>query len=102
MRTRRGRHRTHSSSSDRISRNIYDQDGRLFYTVDGDGYVTAYSYDAAGRLTQMTDPYGVNTVLGRNVSGLIAAAADGNGNQNTFQYDSDGVLTKWTDALGGA
>jgi len=34
--------------------NVYDQDGRLAYAIDGDGYVTGYQYNAYGQQTAVT------------------------------------------------
>jgi len=34
--------------------NVYDNDGRLAYAVDGSGYVTGYQYDAYGNQTAVT------------------------------------------------
>ena len=39
-------------SNDIINRTFYDRDGLVVGTLDGEGYLTQNSYDAAGRLTQ--------------------------------------------------
>ena len=36
------------------SYNVYDLDGRLAYAIDGDGYVTGYTYNAYGEQTAVT------------------------------------------------
>lgn len=38
------------SANDRITRNLYDDAGRLVYTVDGEGYVIEYQYDGKDQL----------------------------------------------------
>ncbi|MBI2308425.1 MAG: LysM peptidoglycan-binding domain-containing protein [Rhodocyclales bacterium] len=40
------------SANDRVVRNVYDNDGLLRGVLDGEGYLTEYRYDAAGRLAQ--------------------------------------------------
>ena len=61
-----------------------------------------FSYDSAGRLNQVTDPYGLTASVTRNAAGLITAAVDPNGNQSSFQYDVDGLPTRFTDGLSGS
>lgn len=43
-----------TSIDDRRTRNFYDGEGHLIGRLDGEGYLTEYYYDAAGRLTQQT------------------------------------------------
>jgi YD repeat-containing protein len=43
---------TNAGASDRISRKIYDSNGRVVYDVDALGYVTEYQYDAGDRVNQ--------------------------------------------------
>lgn len=48
------------SADDRLTRNLYDDAGRLAYTIDGEGYVTEYQYDGKGQLIntiQHSTPY---------------------------------------------
>ncbi|MCD4498302.1 LysM peptidoglycan-binding domain-containing protein [Chromobacterium vaccinii] len=40
--------------ADQVLTTYYDKDGRARYRVDGQGYATQYSYDAAGNVTQTT------------------------------------------------
>jgi YD repeat-containing protein len=63
--------------------NTYDQDGNLLSTTDGDGNVTVFAYDGAGRKTSETQGYGT------------AQAAT-----TTYVYDDDGNLIELTDAAG--
>jgi YD repeat-containing protein len=44
-----------SSSGDRWSWRIYDKDGRVLQTIDGDGSTTINTYDAEGKLVQSVD-----------------------------------------------
>ncbi|MEH6461584.1 LamG-like jellyroll fold domain-containing protein, partial [Chitinimonas sp. JJ19] len=38
-----------ASRLDRVTQQYYDKDGKLIYAIDGEGYITAYRYDGAGR-----------------------------------------------------
>ena len=59
------------------------------------------TYDSAGRLNAVADPYGNALTATRNGAGLVTAVSDANGGRNGFQYDADGVVTNWLDPLGG-
>ena len=37
-----------------VTYNVYDHDGSLLYAIDGDGYVTGYTYNAYGQQTSVT------------------------------------------------
>ncbi|MEN2793487.1 DUF4214 domain-containing protein [Sphingomonas oligophenolica] len=43
-----------SATNDRISRAIYDQDGRLRFSIDAENYITQYTYNAAGSVRYTT------------------------------------------------
>ncbi len=69
-----------SSSSDRLTRNFHDAQGKLLATLDGEGYLVEYKYDAAGQLAE-TVGYATATDAALRVSGTLAqlrpaAAAD--------------------------
>lgn len=43
-----------ASAQDRRETTLYNRDGQVAATIDGDGYVTAYTYDGSGRVVQST------------------------------------------------
>jgi YD repeat-containing protein len=46
-----------------VAYNVYDHDGNLLYAIDGDGYVTGYTYNAYGQQTSVTRyATGIDTV----------------------------------------
>src|SRR5262249_41872447 len=70
-----------SNASDRLTRNFYDGDARLLGTLDGEGFLTEYKYDAAGELTESVSYATVTTAALRTTGTLAqlrpaAAAAD--------------------------
>jgi YD repeat-containing protein len=95
---------THKSlASDRTSLFFYDSANRLVYERDSANYVTAYVYDAAGRVTARTrydDSFPAITATDTLAS--IATKLVNHGASTTQQrYDSAGRLTDVIDALGG-
>ena len=104
-------------AADRVARNFYDNDGRLLAELDGEGYLTDYQYDSAGRpvvtlryatqtaaanwaagaLTALR-PAGVvddvRTVTLYNGKGQIVAQIDGENYLTERGYDTSGNLTR--------
>ncbi|WP_246607519.1 DUF6531 domain-containing protein [Paractinoplanes toevensis] len=81
------------------------QDGRLLKTQDPRNYVTSYSYDAAGRLSEITDARGAKLIRNTyNADGRVAEQLDPEGGRTTFDWkpatqvattvDPDGVTIK--------
>ena len=56
---------------DRLTRNFYDADGKLRGTLDGEGYLVEYKYDAAGQLIE-TVGYATVTSAGLRTTGTLA------------------------------
>ncbi|WP_443751362.1 glycohydrolase toxin TNT-related protein [Asticcacaulis solisilvae] len=100
-----------ASASDRWSWSVYDADGRLAEQIDAWGAVTAYSYDAAGRLITTTAYAGVlsaATVAAFKTTAptaVILPGADANADRTTRTFynaddqvigtlDADGYLTQ--------
>lgn len=73
---------------------------RLHTTTDPDGLVTAYTYDAAGNVTQISMPGGAIWGFTWNSCAKVATQTDPLGNTTAFTYDTDCNLTQITDALG--
>ncbi len=61
---------------------------------------TTYSYDAAGRTTQMQEPSGTSTFSYDNLGRLRRETKPGTGNDTTYTYDPAGNLTSLADGRG--
>jgi YD repeat-containing protein len=96
-----------STANDRWSWKVYDADGRLAEDIDPQGFVTAYAYDAAGRLVTTT---AYATPLAPSVlarfqtvppSSPILPAADATNDRTTRTfYNADDQLIGTLDADG--
>jgi YD repeat-containing protein len=95
-----------ASAGDRVSRSFYDNDGLLRATLDGEGYLTEFHYDAAARPTGKT-AYATATEVTLRAGGTLAqlrpvkTTADAgtvyllNGkNQIAAEIDAEGYLTE--------
>lgn len=86
-----------TSGSAHALTNIYDGDGNVVSSTDGEGHATTFTYDDADRLTTTTRPD--STTLGRTYydDGTVHTQTDGGGNTTTFTYDPLGrVLAEST------
>ena len=83
-----------------ITKNIYDDDGRLVKTVDADGNETVYSHDIEGHEEVVTDRLGNTTHFVYDDNGNVLSQTDPLGNTVTNAYDADGRLSSKTDAMG--
>ncbi|QNB08849.1 LysM peptidoglycan-binding domain-containing protein [Herbaspirillum frisingense] len=93
---------TTSSADDRITRNIYDKDELLVATLDGEGYLVEYKYDASGQRTSRI-AYATASNPAQRASGSLAQlrpptnAAD---SVTTYLYNHLGQLAGTVDAEG--
>ncbi len=83
-----------------VSRNIYDDNGRLVKVIDSDGNEIIYTHDIEGREEIITDRNGNVTLYIYDDKGNILSQTDPNGNTVTNTYDANGNLDKTVDALG--
>lgn len=83
----------------------YDSDSRLVSMVSADGnepgaspaaYTTAYTNDAAGRVTDVKDPRGHETKYAYDGDGNLTDVTDRDGRHAHYDYDADGALVKVT------
>lgn len=102
----------------RVTRAYYDARGELIYSVDGEGYVTGNSYDAAGRLSQVkrwAAPVAVQDGMSADdlraqlgaawtdlryaydAQGRLSDSWDGEGVRRHIDYNPDGTV--WTDTV---
>jgi len=84
----------------RVTAFTYDATGRLLSTEHPDGTVTSSSYDAAGRLVATTDARGFTTAYAYDKAGRRTEVTDPLGNTTAFVYDAAGNQTAVTDPLG--
>lgn len=104
-----------SSGDDRVTRFFHDADGLLRGRLDGEGYLTAFQYDGAGRATEQTR-YARPTTASLRAAGTLAqllpAASADDRRELTFRdgrglevgrVDAEGYLTETAyDADGNA
>ncbi|MFC5473581.1 HNH endonuclease [Paraherbaspirillum soli] len=106
-----------ANGADRITRNAYDKDGQLRFVLDGEGYLTEYRYDGAGRNTQtvryatatssatqaradwsnvpaVTSANDIVTATVYDARGLVRSRIDGEGYVTDYQYDEAGRLAQ--------
>ncbi|BFO60919.1 hypothetical protein AVXHC21_28140 [Acidovorax sacchari] len=96
------------STQDRTASQIHGRDGLLLGTVDGEGYLTEYRYDAAGRVigsVRYAQPVaggaaaGLAAARAGSLSGLRPAASVGDAHTAYF-YDAQGRRVGELDAEG--
>ncbi|MDA2924147.1 cadherin-like domain-containing protein, partial [Acidobacteria bacterium AH-259-L09] len=73
----------------------FDTAGRQTSQVDRNGNTTSFGYDAGGRLTSITDPAGLITILAYT-GGLLSSVTDPAGKVTSFTHDFAGNLTQVT------
>ncbi|KQN39513.1 hypothetical protein ASG37_08125 [Sphingomonas sp. Leaf407] len=92
------------SATDSVSRNFYNRAGRLIGALDGEGYLTRYEYDAAGRKTRELRPSKVTAANLRQSGSYAELAAsvgpDGLDHDERYIYDNQGLLRFRTDGAG--
>jgi YD repeat-containing protein len=87
---------------DRHSRQLYDADGLLLASLDGEGYLTEQCYDAAGRLTK-TIRYATATSEALRLTGTLAQlrpSADSQDQHTQYLYDAQNHQIGIIDAEG--
>ena len=67
---------TANASADRVKRNLYDNDGLLRGTLDGEGYLTEYRYTAAGQKIQTLRYADATASADRNAGSLASLIAN--------------------------
>jgi YD repeat-containing protein len=75
----------------------YDSAGRLTQVTDGDNNVTAVQRNGAGNPTAIVGPFGQSTALTLNANGFLTNIADPANQTYQFSYTADGLMTGETD-----
>ena len=93
---------TNATSTDRVTRTVYDAAGRVAFSVDADGYVTGYAYSAQGEVTTQTRYAATYSVSdGVTQASLATLIGSASGSEVTsYAYDNSGRLVSTTDPLG--
>ncbi len=79
----------------------YDAAGRVSRVTDHASRITLYEYDAAGRLITTTDPLSGTTVTRYDALGRRVETVDAEGNVTRYEYDAAGRQVTVTNALSG-
>jgi YD repeat-containing protein len=105
-----------SNAADRLTRNFYDAQGKLLGTLDSEGYLVEYKYDAAGQLVDTvgyatatnatlraqgtlaqlvpaTNAADIHSYRFYNASGQLARSIDAEGYLTEYNYDAAGNKT---------
>jgi RHS repeat-associated protein len=85
-----------SNPSAHMSTNVYDADGNMTSTTNGNGRTTSYYYDPAGQLIKTTNPDGTSQQTSYYGDGSIHTQTDGNGHATSYAYDPLGNLSSVT------
>ena len=80
----------------------YDAQGRLSQITDGDGLITRIERDALGNPTAIVAPFGQRTVLALDSNGYLAKVTNPAGESHEMVYTADGLLTSFKDPRGNA
>ena len=84
----------------RVSRNEYDDEGRLTAVIDAAGNRLTFDNDLAGRRKVITDRLGNPTLFVYDERGKVLSKTDALGHMVRSEYDTNGNLSKQIDALG--
>ena len=83
-----------------VTRNVYDDSGRLIEQCDADDVCVTYDHDLATQTEVITDRSGRVTELTYDDAGNVLTSTDGLGNTTAHTYDADGNRLSSTDAAG--
>ncbi|MBO9713324.1 LysM peptidoglycan-binding domain-containing protein [Sphingomonas sp.] len=92
-----------ADAADAVARNFYSPSGKLWATLDAEGYMTRYGYDSAGRLAQKrtyTNATGASVRASGTMADLIASIPSPTDFAMTMSvYDGEGQLRYEIDEL---
>ena len=94
-------HTVTTDAEGRVSEIWYDELGRTLKTVDAEGAVVTYSYDANSNIVAITDALGNTTRYEYDAFGNKVKEIAPDGSSYSLQYDANNNLTQLTDPRGG-
>jgi RHS repeat-associated protein len=80
----------------------YDAQGRLSQITDGDGLITQIERDALGNPAAIVAPFGQRTMLALDSNGYLAKVTNPAGESYEMAYTDDGLLISFKDPNGHA
>ncbi len=80
----------------------YDAQGRLSQMTDGDGLITQIERDALGNPTAIVAPFGQRTTFALDSHDYLTKVTNPAGESHEMAYTADGLLTSFTDPNGHA
>jgi RHS repeat-associated protein len=83
----------------RVSRNEYDDDGRLVATIDADGHRIEYTHDLGSRTEIIKNRRGFASIYGYDEEGRVVAESNALGETTRHKYDANGNELEKTDPL---
>jgi len=92
-----------ADANNRVTRSFYDARGDLTFTIDGEGYVTRYDYDAEDRqvgTVRWDNPVSLASVSDTTLVTDIPALVSGTYAATATSYDMDGRVWTTTDGEG--
>jgi len=84
----------------RLTKNIYDESGRLIQTIDPDGNVVEFTHDIEGREELIVDKLGRTSIFVYDEEGNVLSQTNPLGETTTRTYDERGNELSVTDPLG--
>ncbi len=83
----------------RVSRNEYDDDGRLVATIDAEGHRIEYTHNMVGRTEIVRDRRGYATTYAYDLEGRVTAESNALGETTLHSYDANGNELSTTNPL---
>jgi RHS repeat-associated protein len=83
----------------RVSRNEYDDNGRLVATIDAEGHRIEYTHNLDGRLETIKDRRGYASTYAYDSEGRVTAESNARGETTLHKYDANGNELETTDPL---
>ena len=80
----------------------YDSAGRLSQVTDGDGNITTVERDVNGNPADLVAPFGEQTNLTVNANGYLSTITDPASQAHQLAYTTDGLMTTFTNPRGQA
>ena len=100
-----GRLTSQTSPDDTISSNVYDAAGHVVKSVNGEGEISEYTYDAVENVKTITAVNGDEKYIQTNEyypNGKLKKTTFADGTTQSYEYDKSWRITKITDGLGNS